>query len=338
MQNKKDLPSHEIFPVLVLVGPTSSGKTSLAIDLAKKHNAEIISADSRQVYKFMDVGTGKLPLDGKSISQNNTTQKLAGSWLVDGISIWGYDVVTPDANFTAYDYLNFATEKIAEIRKRNKNIILAGGTGLYIDVVTGAKILNHGSPKAKDRARYNEMPLEALVEKLEKLYPSLAAQVDLKNKRRVIRALESGESLGKVMGKDYRKNVNKRDSSARLRIREKFVIAGLGAPNSFLYNRADHWMDTIWSQTLIDEARFLLNTYPHSEKLNGLIYKTVIAYIKGNIPEKDALQRCKWDIHAYIRRQLTWFKKNRDIVWFDISTIGSKDCIINLSNLWIKKL
>src|SRR4030042_4789177 len=126
------MPNKQKSKVYIILGPTSSGKTSLAVNLCKKFNGEIISADSRQVYKNMDIGTGKLP-----INSNATVVKGDEKWTIDGVNIWGYDLTTPDKFFSGYDFALFALNKAAELLKAEKTVFLVGGTGFYIDLFTG---------------------------------------------------------------------------------------------------------------------------------------------------------------------------------------------------------
>jgi tRNA dimethylallyltransferase len=289
--------------VFIILGPTSSGKTSLALELCKKFSGEIISADSRQLYKNMDVGTGKLPID-----RSSGIEKGNKFWKVDGIKIWGYDLVALESFFSAYDFALFALKKANEILKSGKNIFLVGGTGFYIDLFTGSVIPSKVKPDLELRESLNLMSLEGLQEKLSKLSPEIYKKVDKKNKIRVIRAIERGLS-GEMNEPDlpYLKNCD-------------FVYIGLNAPRDFLHIRSDIWVDRIFERGIIGEVESLVNAgYGKSAKLNGLVYKSTIQFIDGKLSKEDAIQQSKYDIHKYIKRQMTYFRKNPDVLWVDIS-------------------
>ena len=141
--------------VFVILGPTSSGKTSLSLKLAKKMNGEIISADSRQIYKTMDIGTGKLP-----INANVKIVRDVDKWIIDGINVWGYDLVTPDAFFSAYDFAKFALPKISRGNPENKTMFVVGGTGFYIDILTGRVKPSNVMPDLELRATLETLSTE----------------------------------------------------------------------------------------------------------------------------------------------------------------------------------
>lgn len=290
--------------VFVIVGPTSSGKTSLALELCKKYNGEIISADSRQIYKFMDIGTGKIPVTGQHGITRNPEY-----WTVDGVKIWGYDLATPDQSFTAFDYVTYATQKLTELLNENKTVFIVGGTGLYIDILTKRMPLNSTEPDLELRVELENKSLEDLQVQLNVLNPLAYTKVDIQNPIRLIRAIEKELLIDKpIKHIEFPQDVN-------------YVFLGLKADNAFLYNRADLWVDEIWHNGFIKEVQDLIDLgYAKSPKLGGLIYTSALDFILGKTTEEFAIQRAKFDIHAYIRRQLTWFKRNTEINWFDIST------------------
>lgn len=274
--------------VHVIVGPTCSGKTALALDLAQKYSGEIISADSRQVYRHMDIGTGKMPV-GKDLTA----------------TVWGYDLVDPDENFTAFDYAIYAQEKIAELFDRREYVFLVGGTGLYIDMTTGRVRPANVQPDHSLREELALLTLAELQTKLRNIDPAEFAKVDIKNKVRLIRELEKAILPSTTPREKY------------LPVDYKFI--GLTAPREFLYSRVDAWAEHVWANGLIEETRSLLNMFPTSRMLKGLVYKSVCAYLSQNLSEKEAITRIKYDLHAYVRRQQTYFKKMPNITWIDIT-------------------
>jgi tRNA dimethylallyltransferase len=299
--------------VFIIVGPTSSGKTSLALEMCKKFNGEIISADSRQVYKYMDIGTGKIP-----INSDLQIEKGEKFWELDGVKIWGYDLVTPDQYFSGFDFASFALRKAREIIKEGKTVFLVGGTGFYIDLFTGRMKPSKVKPDLELRQALEYLSLPELQERLKKLDPKAFKNIDLKNKARLVRAIE--------------KSVGSEKNEKELPYLEKasFIWLGLTSDRKFLYQRADAWVDEIWEGGLIDEFKSLCEKgYEKSRKLKGLVYKTVLKFLDGEITSEKATERIKFDIHAYIRRQQTWFKKNEEIQWVDISKDDFKEIIYN---------
>jgi len=289
--------------VIVILGPTGTGKTSLALEICKSTGAEIISADSRQVYKHMDIGTGKIPGDADS-------SKIVwhdGYCEIDKVKIWGYDLVNPDQYFSAYDFADFAFNKIQDLKREGKKIVIAGGTGFYIDVLAGRRKLSGTKPDAERRKALETTPTKNLLDKLKLLNSERYEIIDKNNRRRIVRALEV--ELG-----------DSHDTPSHWKLTgEKFRFIGLSTNRSALYEKADKWVESIWQNGLIEEVRKLMADYPDSDKLDGFVYKSAVSYINGEVEKSEAISRSKYDIHAYIRRQQTWFKANHEIKWFDIS-------------------
>ena len=299
--------------IFIILGPTSSGKTSLGLDLCKKFNGEIISADSRQVFKFMDVGTGKIPVNSKVEIERGDK-----FWLLDGIKVWGYDLVTPDQYFSGYDFAEFALKKAKEIYDSGKTMFLVGGTGFYIDLFTGKVQPSKVLPDLELRTSLEELSLSDLQRKLQSLDRGAFEEIDKKNKVRLVRAIE----------KSLSKNINDKELSY---LRDfEFVHIGLNTPREVLYKRSDLWVEYIWKNNIVGEVNRLCDLgYGESPKIKGLVYKTVLEYIRGGINENEAIERIKFDIHAYVRRQLTWFKKNEEIDWVDITKDDFREIIYN---------
>ncbi len=277
--------------LVVILGPTCTGKTSLTLGLQQKFGGEILSADSRQVVKYMDIGTGKVPTYARYDLEE--LKKI----------IAGYDLTEPDKYFSAYDYTLFAITIINKAWQNQKTVFLVGGTGFYIDLVTGRSTSSLVVPNLVLRKELESLPLEELQEKAKNLKIA-----DVKNKVRLIRALEIQMS-------------SEEKSNAPLpKLKGNIVFVGLTSARPTLYYRVDSWLDSIWANGLIDEVNNLIKMgYADSLKLQGLVYKSVLNFILYNQTEKEAIARAKFDLHAYIRRQQTWFKKNSDINWFDIS-------------------
>jgi len=287
--------------VFVLLGPTSSGKTSLAIKLCKQLGGVIVSADSRQIYKEMDVGTGKVPVTDK-----HKIEKLDDHWLIDGVRVFGYDLAVPDEFYTVYDYAQWAIPTINKWIK-SKNVFLVGGTGFYIDIVTGRKKVAGAKPDFELRRSFETISTKDLVTWLMSLNPEVAERVDQKNRARVVRALEI-----ELTNEKNPTPLPQLDTS-------KCHYLGLSSDRDYLYEKVDSWLDEVWDGGLLAETGMLLEKYPNSRTLYGLVYKSVVSFLEGEDAEDTAKQQAKYDLHAYIRRQLTYFKKNTDVKWFDIT-------------------
>ena len=303
----------KVFNIFIIVGPTSSGKTSLALDLCDKFDGEIISADSRQVCKFMDIGTGKVP-----IKTDVNLNKFSNHWRLNNVKIWGYDLVNPDQFFSGYDFANYSLKKAKEILKKGKVVFLVGGTGFYIDLFTGTIKPASVLPDLNLRDSLERLSLSNLQNRLKKLNYKVFQNIDQKNKVRLIRAIEK-ELSGNVREEQlpYIENV-------------RFTYIGLTADRKYLYTRVDNWVDEIWENGLIDEVKSLIEMgYGNSPKVKGIVYKEVFDYIQGNLNRSEAVQKTKFNLHSYIRRQQTWFKRNNSIEWFDISKDDFREIIYN---------
>ena len=353
--------------IFIILGPTSTGKTSLALKLCKKFNGEIISADSRQVVKYMDIGTGKIPAchpkppvilspseesseafpSIPSVMLNLVLNLFHGSFqhlfpqsfrvttrnlaqrphVLDGINVWGYDLINPNDYFSGYDYAKFALIKSKQILKQGKTVFIVGGTGFYIDLVTNRIKPALIEPNFELRKKLSGMSLIQLQDVLRKLNPLKFENIDKNgafceqnNPTRLIRAIE------------VEKGPTSKERNEPLPYLEniKFMYLGLTASREILYNNADNWLDIIWKNGLEAEVSGLLKSpYSQSPKLKGLIYGDAVTYLKGGISKEEAITKSKFAIHAYIRRQLTWFKKNADITWFDITRDNLSENIYN---------
>ncbi len=286
---------------IVILGPTSSGKTSLALKLCEKFNGEIVSVDSRQVYKFMDVGTGKIPADSKA-----GFKKKNKFWEVGNIKVNGYDLVNPGSYFSAFDFANF----VSKLKFTNPIIFFVGGTGFYFDILLGKKNVSFVSPNQSLRKKLSKLSKEKLYRMLSKLDPIKANLVDKNNPQRLIRAIEV------VSGR-----ANPKDGSRQI-LKDPLVI-GLKSSNDFLYGRVDSWVESVFKKGLIEETQKLIKMgFGKTHQLRGINYKTVSLFLEGKIQKNKAIERVKFDNHAYIRRQLTYFKKMEGISWFDMSEKG----------------
>ena len=277
--------------VLVLAGPTASGKTALSLDLAKRYNGEIISADSRQVYKKMDIGTEKI-----------MPAEMAG------IKHYLIDLVNPDEEFTLADYKRNAESAIEKILKTKKTPILCGGTGLYISAVIDNYTIPTVPPQTALRTELEEYAAkngpQALYERLQEKDAGAAARIEHPNNvRYVIRALEI--ALSGQQKKDQR-GESKYDT----------LKLAYNWPREVLYERINSRVETQIDRGLIDEVKALLAAgySPSLPSMSGIGYAEIISYLHGKITLPEAVELIKKNTRNYAKRQLTWFRRDQSII------------------------
>lgn len=285
--------------VIVICGPTASGKTALSIELAKKINGEIVSADSMQIYDEMNIGTAKPDKEE-----------------MQGIKHYLIGNISPTTRYSVSEYKKDATNAINEIIAKNKIPIVVGGTGLYVNSL----IYGIDYPEIETDLKYREY-LEDLVEKkgLNYLYEK-ASKIDetaVKNiskndKKRILRVLEIYKETGKTKTQieiESRKNGIKYD----------YKVFAINMPREILYDRINKRVDIMIEKGLIEEVKGLYKKY--GEKLytasQGIGYKEVIDYINGNCTKEEMIEKIKMETRRYAKRQLTWFKKIKDVIWLD---------------------
>lgn len=285
--------------VIVIVGPTASGKTDLSIKLAKELNGEIISADSMQIYKKMTIGTAK-----------PTEEEM------QGIVHHMIDIIEPNEEFNVAKYKSMAEKKIEEIILNGKQPIIVGGTGLYVDtLVNGIEffdIENDLEYRENLEKEANEKGIEWLYDELLKVDEEAAKSIDKNNVRRVIRALE----IYKVTGKTK----TELDKASRKGSKYEYVIFGLLWDRKELYDRINLRVDIMIKDGLIEEVKGLLENEGFSKTaLQGLGYKEVLEYLNEEISYEEMIEKIKMETRRYAKRQMTWFKRNKDIIWLEAS-------------------
>lgn len=300
--DSKNTPAQVPEKILIVCGSTAVGKTKLGIYLAKKFNGEIISADSRQVYKFMDIGTGK-EWGNPPIGETS-------------IPIHGYDLVDPKENYSVHDYLKFAEEKLKDIWSRNKLPILVGGTGLYIKaIVDGIETIN--IPSNNDlRKSLDVEKVDDLFEKLATLDSSKAASLnssDKKNPRRLIRAIEI--AIWKI---ENEKKVNN-TIIADKNINTLFIglKCSIKIISDLIYKRVEKRIE----EGFIDEVEELLKNGVSwkMQSMNALGYKDSEGFFKYGLSYEEFVNNWHSNELKYVKRQITWFNKDKRINWFDIT-------------------
>ncbi len=316
--------------LLVICGPTATGKTNLGLHLAKKLRGEIISADSRQVYKYLDIGTGKdIPKNLRTKELKNL--KIARYYEVDGVKIWAYDLVEPTEEFSVGQYVIFVSKILENIIKRKKLPILVGGTGLYIKgVVDGIPTASIPKNKTLRMSLESKEPFE-LYEILAQFDPVKAASMnasDKKNPPRLIRAIEIAEYRVKT------KNI----SINQGRLKYDVLFIGLGAPKKYLYKIIKERVETRLKKGLEKEIRGLFEkgvTFKH-QSMGSLGYKQFKGYFEGKKSNNEVIADWKTAEKKYTKRQMTWFKRDNRIKWFDITKSGWKNRVEKLVQRWYK--
>ncbi len=288
--------------IAAIVGPTGSGKTALSIALAKRFDGEIISCDSMQIYKYMDIGTAKPDMAER-----------------DGIPHHLIDICEPETKFSCSDYAEAAESVIADIVSRGKLPIFCGGTGLYLDSVLRGVRDDGAVGDPEYRARLEKFAEEngtgALHKMLRDIDPDSADAIHKNNVRRVIRAIEVYHSSGVTKTELDRRSIEKESKYDAL-------VIGLRYGNrNVLYERIDRRVDIMLETGLEDEARYLWQKGyldPHTTAGQAIGYKELIPYLEGNIPLEDAALRLKTDTRHYAKRQMTWFSAKDYVKWLSI--------------------
>ncbi|MDO8551288.1 MAG: tRNA (adenosine(37)-N6)-dimethylallyltransferase MiaA [bacterium] len=311
--------------ILIIVGPTASGKTGLGLLLAKKYNGEIVSADSRQVYKEIDISTGKDIEGGKWITKKGEK----GHWEVGGMPIWLLDVVNPSYSFSVADYHDLAHGIIKNIWRREKLPIVVGGTGLYIKAMLDGIDTLGVPPNPKLREAYENKTAKELLDILFHLDSKTAENMnrdDRQNKRRLIRKIEILQSG--VIAKKKKEFVNL----------DPFLI-GLTAPMEVLYQKIDNRIDSWVKGGAEKEIKKLIGMGYSWElpAISAIGYRQWKPYFEGKVKAEEVVKRWKFDEHGYARRQLTWFKRDKRIKWFDISKRKWENKVEKLFSKWYHK-
>ena len=300
-------------PIIILTGPTAVGKTDLSINLAKKINAEIISADSMQIYEYMDIGSAKVDCNE-----------------MDGIKHYLIDEVKPDYPFSVSEFQQRANKYIKQITDKGKKVIVTGGTGLYLNSL----IYNMDFAKndannilrnqlAKELEKYG---IDYMHNKLRELDEESANRIHKNNTKRVIRAIEVALSGNKM-----------NDFSSDLKFNENYepIIIILNRDRQHLYERINKRVDIMFEKGLVDEVKNLLNLGYTKDmvSMQGIGYKEIIKYLDKEYTFDEAKEIIKRDSRRYAKRQLTWFRRYENAKWYDLDKYDDlnllKDEIIN---------
>lgn len=299
---------------IVIAGPTGVGKTDLSLKLAKTLDLEIISADSAQVYKGMDIGTAK-------ISESEMM----------GIKHHMLDVLEPTKKYSVGDYQKDVDKILKELEKQNKNIILTGGTGLYINSITDG-LSDLPSADETLRKKLSEMGVEELFEKLKELDPESAETIHINNRKRVERALEVCLVTNQKFSELSKKNIKNNNYS--------FLKVCLTRDREHLYERINKRVNIMMDMGLLKEAEELFKKYGAEtlKKINIIGYSELIDYFEGKISLEKAVDDIKKNSRHYAKRQLTWFRNQKDYIWFDLDKDSENKILESIKNLYLKEL
>ena len=301
--------------VIIICGPTASGKTDLSINIAEKINGEIVSADSMQIYKDMDIGTAKPSMEERK-----------------KIEHYMIDIINPDERYSVADFKCEAMKCIEKIVKKGKVPIVVGGTGLYIDSIYYGIEYNEIKTDLVYREKLEEIAkkegLEKLYEKALEIDPIAIKKISKNDKKRIIRVLEIYQKKGK----------NKTEQEAESKKKKKpydYKIFAIDMDRKQLYERINKRVDMMIDQGLIEEVEKILkkyNTFPTA--MQGLGYKEVVKYINNEYTKEEMIEKIKMESRRYAKRQITWFKRNKDIIWLNSS--DKEKQMMEVLSKWMK--
>ncbi len=283
------------------------GKSKLAIELAEKINGEIICADSMQIYKDMDIGTAKV-----------TTEEM------QGIKHYMLDIISPDERYSVSDYKVQAEKCIEEILNKGKVPIIVGGTGLYINsLIYGIEFQNE---KYDEEYRKNledmaqKEGLEVLYEKAKLIDPTAMEKISKNDKKRIIRVLEIYHKTGKT-------KTQQEIESRKKEVKYNYHMFAINMDRDILYERINKRVDLMINEGLIEEVKNIFTKYSQfPTAMQGLGYKEVVEFLQGNASKEEMVEKIKLETRHYAKRQLTWFRKNKETIWLD----GQKDLEENI--------
>ena len=284
--------------VIVICGPTASGKTALSIELAKKINGEIVSCDSMQIYKEMNIGTAK-----------PTREEM------QGIKHYMIDIISPDERYSVADYKKQAKESIKEILSKGKVPIVVGGTGLYVDSL----IYEIDYPEIEFDEKYREeleqeveeRGLEALYEKAKEIDEEAIKKISSNDKKRILRILEIYHATGK-------NKTEQEKESRKTPVEFDYKVFALNMDREKLYERINKRVDLMIENGLIEEVENIYKKYnKFPTAMQGLGYKEVVQYLEKRLTKEEMIEKIKQETRKFAKRQLTWFRKNKETIWLN---------------------
>ena len=284
--------------VIVICGATASGKTALSIELAKKIDGEIVSADSMQIYKYMNIGTAK-----------PTAQEM--QW----IPHYMIDCISPEQRFSVAEYKKLAKQAIRKIIEKGKIPIVVGGTGLYIDSL----IYEIEYPNIEFDEEYRKLlekkvqeeGLETLYQEAKRIDEKAVQKISHNDQKRILRILEIYHATGKT-------KTQQEEESRKKETEFDYYVYALNWDRDVLYDRINQRVDIMLQQGLVNEVRTILNKYVHfPTAMQGLGYKEVVEYLEEKCTKEEMTEKIKQETRRYAKRQLTWFRKNKQTMWLE---------------------
>lgn len=294
-------------PLIILTGPTAVGKSELSVKLAQAINGEIISADSMQVYKGMDIGTAKISKEE-----------------MGGIPHYLIDILEPDEEFNVVKFKEYATKSMEDIYSKGKIPVIVGGTGFYIQAVLYGIDFEDNPEDTTYRKHLEELAktegANYLHEKLKKVDPASALAIHPNNVKRVIRALEYFKQTGCRIS-DHNEEQRKKESPYH------FCYFVLNQDRKILYDKINHRVDQMMEMGLVEEVKRLLSKglRPDMVSMQGLGYKEIIRYLQGEYSLEEAVYIIKRDTRHFAKRQLTWFKREKEVIWIQKNEYNNED-------------
>lgn len=301
--------------VIVISGPTASGKTALSIELANKINGEIISADSMQIYEDMSIGTAK-----------PTKEEM------QGIKHYLIDCISPKTRYSVSEYKKDAINAIKEILNKNKTPIIVGGTGLYIDsLIYGIDFKEMEFDKEyreQLEAEVENGKLQELYEKAKEIDPEAIEKISQNDKKRILRILEIYKATGK-------NKTEQNKESLKNGVPYNYIVFALDWDRETLYERINKRVDIMIEQGLIKEVEDLIQKYGTEmpTAMQGLGYKEVKQYLDNELTKEEMIEKIKQETRRYAKRQLTWFRKNKETIWLDAKLDVNENISIILGNI-----
>lgn len=284
--------------VIVIGGPTASGKTALSIELAKKIDGEIVSADSMQIYKDMSIGTAKPTIEE-----------------IGDVKHYMLDFVFPDTRYSVSQYKEDAINCIEKIIKKGKTPIVVGGTGLYIDSLIYGIEYQEITIDTEYRDQLNKQAdsgnLQELYEEACKIDPEAMKIISPNDKKRIIRVLEIYKQTGKT-------KTEQNIESRKKEVPYDYIMFAINMDREKLYERINKRVDIMLENGLIEEVQALINKYDNIKTaMQGLGYKEVVQYLNNELTKEEMIDKIKMESRRYAKRQLTWFRKNKETIWID---------------------